>query len=72
MLANFSCSLRCSALIAGVLARAAQNGQRRRLEAAAEGKTSWETPSDIKEFMKWQKEEKIAAANKYNVKTLLW
>jgi len=45
------CSLRCIQLIAGVLGRAGETGQKKRKEAAESGKIAWETPSYLKEWI---------------------
>lgn len=44
-------SMRSVSLIAGVLARSAQAGQKRRLAAADEGIVAWQTPPDTKSFI---------------------
>lgn len=40
-------SLRCIQVIAGVLGRAGESGQAKRLEAAAKGKVTWEPPQGL-------------------------
>ncbi|KAK7968642.1 ribosomal protein S2 [Apiospora saccharicola] len=47
-------SLRCLAVIGSVLGRAGEQGQKRRMEDAKNGKVTWETPSEIKQFMEIQ------------------
>lgn len=42
--------MRSVALIAGVLGRAGEAGQKRRLEEAEDGQAQWETPEDTKRF----------------------
>ncbi|KAK3997979.1 hypothetical protein QBC44DRAFT_338477 [Cladorrhinum sp. PSN332] len=44
-------SLRSVALIAGVLGRAGERGQQRRLADAATGKIGWRTPEDVSRFI---------------------
>ena len=45
-------SLRCLAVIGSVLGRAGEQGQKRRAEAAANGQVTWDTPSEIKQYLK--------------------
>ncbi|EJT75657.1 hypothetical protein GGTG_05589 [Gaeumannomyces tritici R3-111a-1] len=45
-------SLRSIAVICGVLGRAAEQGQKRRLEAAATGIVAWENPTDVAKFLR--------------------
>lgn len=40
------------AVIGSVLGRAGEQGQKRRAEAAANGKVTWDTPSEIKQYLK--------------------
>jgi small subunit ribosomal protein S2 len=40
-------SLRAVQLSAGVLGRAGESGQKKRMEAAAKGEITWETPRDL-------------------------
>ena len=47
-------SLRCINLIAGVLGRAGESGQKKRIEAAATGKVTWQTPSAVQEWANLQ------------------
>ncbi|KAI0202111.1 hypothetical protein F4808DRAFT_449836 [Astrocystis sublimbata] len=44
-------SLRCLAVIGGVLGRAGEAGHKRRLEDAKLGIVNWETPADVKKFI---------------------
>ncbi|ETS75401.1 hypothetical protein PFICI_12345 [Pestalotiopsis fici W106-1] len=44
-------SFRCLAVIGSVLGRAGEAGQKRRLEAAANGIVEWQTPAPIQRFM---------------------
>lgn len=39
------------AVIAGVLGRAGQRGQRRRLKAAETGEVTWQNPTDVGKFI---------------------
>ncbi|EGZ69470.1 hypothetical protein NEUTE2DRAFT_159933 [Neurospora tetrasperma FGSC 2509] len=43
-------SLRATALISGVLGRAGERGQKRRLEAAQRGVVTWKTPADVQGY----------------------
>ena len=54
-------SLRCLAVIGSVLGRAGEQGQKRRAEAAANGKVTWETPSEIKQYLKVSAQRRIWA-----------
>jgi hypothetical protein len=45
-------SLRSVTLLAGVLGRAGERGQQRRLADANDGVCTWETPSDVRHFIK--------------------
>ncbi|KAK3900578.1 hypothetical protein C8A05DRAFT_17129 [Staphylotrichum tortipilum] len=47
-------SLRSVTIIAGMLGRAGERGQKRRLEAARKGEVTWLTPSDVLRFMEGQ------------------
>lgn len=47
--ANILYSLRCIELIAGVLGRAGEEGQRKRLQAAKDGTITWLPPPDLGE-----------------------
>ncbi|KAH9993276.1 37S ribosomal protein MRP4 [Xylariaceae sp. FL0662B] len=49
-------SLRGVAVIASVLGRAGEAGQKRRLEDARKGKVTWHTPLDVQKFMQLQRE----------------
>lgn len=53
-------SLRSIAVICGVLGRAAQQGQARRLEAAATGIIEWENPTDITKFFQKETQDREA------------
>jgi hypothetical protein len=61
-------SLRSVTLIAGVLGRAGQRGQQRRLADANDGIVTWDTPNDVAKFVdrdsveKAQKEAQAAQA----------
>lgn len=44
-------SLRSVALIAGVLGRAGERGQQRRLAEAEQGVVTWENPRDVNDFI---------------------
>jgi hypothetical protein len=58
-------SLRSVTLLAGVLGRAGERGQQRRLADANDGVCTWETPSDVRHFIKKdaaQKENEVAEA----------
>lgn len=46
----FHDSLRATALISGVLGRAGERGQKRRLEAAQHGKVTWKTPAEVQGY----------------------
>jgi hypothetical protein len=55
--------MRSVSLIAGVLARAAQTGQKRRLAAAENDQVNWQTPPDTERFIqaeqtRWGKQMK--------------
>lgn len=52
------------AVIAGVLGRAGQRGQRRRLKAAEEGEITWQTPTEIGKFMQLDMEQRKAEQKK--------
>ncbi|KAJ3535590.1 hypothetical protein NM208_g7074 [Fusarium decemcellulare] len=58
-------SLRAMAVVAGVLGRAGQRGQERRLEDAGKGKVAWENPPDIVQHI--QRETKAAIAERKSV-----
>jgi small subunit ribosomal protein S2 len=45
------CRLRSIQLIAGVLGRAGQSGQKKRKEAAKSGKVEWETAGYVREWI---------------------
>jgi small subunit ribosomal protein S2 len=45
------CSLRCIQLIAGVLGRAGEIGQKKRKEAAERGQIEWESPEYLLELI---------------------
>lgn len=53
------------AVVAGVLGRAGQRGQKRRLAEASAGKVSWSTPPELKRHM--QKEAQAAARKRKEV-----
>lgn len=42
--------MRATALISGVLGRAGERGQKRRLEAAQRGVVTWKTPADVQGY----------------------
>lgn len=44
-------SLRAATLIAGVLGRAGERGQKRRLADAEEGIVTWQTPQDVAKYI---------------------
>jgi len=50
-------SLRCVQLIAGVLGRAGESGQSKRMEAAESGKVTWETPQMLQDW--WEEEQAL-------------
>lgn len=54
--------LRCTHLIAGVLGRAGQIGQKKRAEAAKNGKVAWETAGYLTEW--FQEEAELQAEAK--------
>lgn len=56
--------MRSVTLLAGVLGRAGQRGQARRLAAAHYGTVTWETPADVRKYIDNDLEEKVAAAKK--------
>lgn len=47
----WDCSLRSVTLLAGVLGRAGERGQQRRLADAQAGVVSWESPRDVNTFI---------------------
>jgi hypothetical protein len=47
----WDCSLRSVTLLAGVLGRAGERGQRRRLADAEDGVISWTSPRDVDTFI---------------------
>ena len=47
----WDCSLRSVTLLAGVLGRAGERGQQRRLADAADGVVSWKSPRDVDTFI---------------------
>jgi small subunit ribosomal protein S2 len=49
-----SLSLRCVQLIAGVLGRAGESGQKKRIAAAQTGLVTWETPEFLRNWIKEQ------------------
>lgn len=51
-------SLRSVTLIAGILGRAGQRGQQRRLADANEGIVTWSTPNDVAKFIERDAAEK--------------
>lgn len=53
-------SLRSAAVIGGVLGRAGQRGQERRLEEAKSGKVTWETPPPVAKYIKKEMQGAIA------------
>lgn len=54
------------ALIAGVLGRAGQRGQRRRLKEAENGVVTWENPSEVQNFIKLDAQAKANEEHKKN------
>lgn len=48
----FLFSLRSVSVIAGVLGRAGENGQKRRLADAARGIVTWYAPSEVRRFLR--------------------
>ncbi|WZH46405.1 ribosomal protein S2 flavodoxin-like domain-containing protein [Fusarium acuminatum] len=58
-------SLRAMAVVGGVLGRAGQRGQQRRLEDAKKDKATWENPPDLVQHM--TREKKAAIAERKNV-----
>jgi len=54
-------SLRATALIAGVLGRAGQRGQARRLADAEKGHVAWHNPREIQSFMRQREMTKQGA-----------
>lgn len=56
--------LRCTHLIAGVLGRAGQIGQKKRADAAKNGEVGWETPSYLTEWFEEDMEVQIEAKKK--------
>lgn len=63
-------SLRCAQLIAGVLGRAGEEGQRKRLEAAKQGVVTWQPPVALHDPPK-KEEVEAAAARARDEETLL-
>ncbi|KAH6615920.1 hypothetical protein B0J18DRAFT_451892 [Chaetomium sp. MPI-SDFR-AT-0129] len=57
-------SLRSITLLAGVLGRAGQRGQARRLAKARDGLLTWQTPSDVQKYIDSDAHEKARAASK--------
>ncbi|KAL2694526.1 hypothetical protein Neosp_001109 [[Neocosmospora] mangrovei] len=58
-------SLRAMAVVGGVLGRAGQRGQQRRVEDAKKGRVPWNNPYDIVQYM--QRENKAAIAERKSV-----
>lgn len=58
-------SLRAMAVVGGVLGRAGQRGQQRRVEDAKKGRVPWHNPHDIVQYM--QRENKAAIAERKSV-----
>ncbi|EEU46267.1 uncharacterized protein NECHADRAFT_103997 [Fusarium vanettenii 77-13-4] len=58
-------SLRAMAVVGGVLGRAGQRGQQRRVEDAKKGRVPWNNPHDIVQYM--QRENKAAIAERKSV-----
>lgn len=56
-------SLRCIQVIAGVLGRAGEEGQRKRLEAARTGEVTWLPPPGLGKPVTEEEKAKEAAAN---------
>lgn len=65
------CSIRCVQLIAAVLGRAAEAGQKKRLDAAKKGVVTWQTPLEYKEWAQndeeWVKRMKAERDAKFKV-----
>lgn len=57
------CSLRAVTLIAGVLGKAGERGQKRRLAAAEQGEVTWQNPRDVQKFMETEAATKVAEAS---------
>jgi len=55
------CSLRCIQVIAGVLGRAGEEGQKKRLEAAKTGEVTWLPPPGLGSPFSEETERKAAA-----------
>jgi hypothetical protein len=60
--------LRCTQLIAGVLGRAGEAGQKKRLEAAKTGKVTWQPPPGLGKPMTEEDRRKEAEAKKAAMK----
>ncbi|KFY18954.1 hypothetical protein V493_08236 [Pseudogymnoascus sp. VKM F-4281 (FW-2241)] len=57
-------SLRCTHLIAGILGRAGQTGQKKRIEAAKNGKVAWETAEYLTKWIGEDAELAVEARRK--------
>jgi hypothetical protein len=53
-------SLRAATLIAGVLGRAGERGQKRRLKDAEKGEVTWRNPTEVQKFLEIQEAIKRA------------
>lgn len=61
--ANAACdSLRCVSVIAGVLGRAGERGQARRMAEAKKGICTWRNPAEVQKFMEDEIDAKATAA----------
>ena len=58
----FDRSIRCMQVVAGVLGRAGEEGQRKRLEAAKTGKVTWLAPPNLGRPFSAEEEKRKASA----------